>query len=80
MGTKRIICKDTEEALRMYDAGLLIVNAGNSATGMHMWESTWGHSHWSRESVERRHRAALAGENYWLPEEFAYLVEDDNDN
>lgn len=70
--------KDEAEMLAMYRAGLLMLNRANSRTGQEDWESCRG---WpDEESMVDRYKRACTGESLWLPQEFAVLVEEEDDD
>lgn len=60
------ICSSKEEAIQAAEAGLLWLNLG---THTDPW---WGR--WGKLDVAKHY-----GENYWKPEDFAVLVEDDGE-
>lgn len=67
MASRIEICKDIEEMLRMFDAGLLLVNYG--------WDTP---VEWDTpgKGTDRLEWARRYTDN-WMPSDFGYLVEDE---
>ncbi len=78
MACRYQVVKDEAELLAMYRAGLLLVNKADGSAGEFVWESAknWG----DEEETVGRYRRACARESVWIPEDFAYLVDDDDDD
>ena len=64
MASRFVVCKDKEEAQRMADAGLL----------MCMFFDGWGPQGIAVELIMQQY-----GNSFWPPEDFAYLIEEDED-
>ena len=78
MACRYQVVKDEAELLAMYRAGLLLLNRSDSKAGRFAWDSC---RDWPDEdSMVDRYRRACARESVWIPEDFAYLVDDDDDD
>lgn len=68
---------DKEELLAAYRSGLLLLNTSDGRRGEFTWESC---ARWPIEDamLDRFIRAHL-GTSIWVPEDFAVLVDDDED-
>lgn len=69
MASRIEICKDIEEMLRMFDAGLLLVNYGWDTPVE--WDTPGKGTdrlEWARRYTDNRR---------WKPHDFGYLVEDE---
>ena len=66
MASRFAVCKDKEQALAMFDAGLLWLNWGGGDTGY-------------TEIAEERYRwiAERYVNDTWVAEDFTYLTEED---
>jgi hypothetical protein len=75
MACRYQVVKDEAELLAMYRAGLLLLNRSDSKAGRFAAGRTP-----DEDSMVGRYRRACARESVWIPEDFAYLVDDDEDD
>lgn len=76
MASRYQIIKDEEELVRMYRAGLLYMDYKGSLDGPSLWEVATI----SEQLLLREFRDASTGHYTFLPDEFAFLVEDDDED
>ena len=70
MASRYVPCRDLAHVLEMYDAGLLCVNIDIHHTP-EGWRSQ-DQLEATASTIERRY-----GQGTWIPDDFAYLVEED---
>lgn len=70
MASRFVVCKDKEEAHRMAEAGLLYLSWISDGSGNHLYEGG--------SQDDERYALYYYGSSAWPPEDFAYLVEEDD--
>jgi len=75
MASKYVPVKDEEELVRMHRAGLLYLDMKGAAG-----PSSWELCHMSEDGLIYEFRAATTLDYTFLPEEFAYLVDEDEED
>ncbi len=78
MASRYQIIKDEEELVRMLKAGLLYLDYRVGRKSPSVWERVLPDS--SVETVLEGYRLAFTSDYVFLPDEYAFLVEDDEDN
>ncbi len=77
MASKYVPVKDEDELIRMYRAGLLYLDMKGHTETKSAWELC---TSWSEYDIIYEFRAASTPDYMLLPDEFAYLVDEDEED